>query len=71
MAIIVAGSVKPTGYVRYMDDFVLFHTDKEHLRKMREKITGYVNDTVFLALKIADLGSISHGLPFLGSYAIK
>lgn len=53
-------------YVRYMDDFVLMHPDKEYLRKCKKEIEWILND---LGLKLnhkAHIFPLKHGVDFLG-----
>lgn len=58
--------LKPTGYVRYMDDFVLWAPSKMDLLAMLQKIQIYCTDNLKLSLKAAVLGQSTAGLPFLG-----
>jgi RNA-directed DNA polymerase len=55
-------------YVRYMDDFVIFADDKEHLQKLRKKITNYVEKNLQVTLngKTQVIKINSSGLTFLG-----
>jgi hypothetical protein len=53
-------------YVRYMDDMVLWHTDKEVLRTARNRIRDYVETRLRCALKPEQLNHTRTGLPFLG-----
>jgi len=55
------------GYVRYVDDFVLFSNTKEELLGWREQIIDYLR--THLALRLRDDGrlkSVNDGLDFLG-----
>ena len=58
--------VKPTGYIRYMDDFVLLHADKQVLKTMFVTVDGYTKKHLNLDLKQPVYGSTEQGLPFLG-----
>lgn len=53
-------------YVRYMDDMVLWHDDKEALKAAHKAIDAYVCDQLRLALKPAQLNRCARGVPFLG-----
>jgi RNA-directed DNA polymerase len=55
------------GYLRYMDDFVLFTHEKETLKQELHKIHSYLKTTLKLKLKASiQLNRCIHGLPFLG-----
>jgi retron-type reverse transcriptase len=58
--------LRPTGYCRYMDDFVLWHTSKETIQKMLVDIDRYVEGNLHLCLKNPVYGRVKDGLPFLG-----
>lgn len=53
-------------YVRYMDDLVLWHNDKEALIEALAQVRRYSKERLNLALKPACLNRSAHGLPFLG-----
>lgn len=56
------------GYVRYMDDFVLFADDKPTLRTALAGVETFLGETLRLSLKSRDtlLAPARQGLPFLG-----
>ncbi len=56
------------GYVRYMDDFLVFGADKESLRKKLFQIRAFVNERLLLKLKEEALimEPVLQGIPFLG-----
>jgi hypothetical protein len=54
------------GYVRYMDDAVLWHSDKAELLKIGKLFEAFLNDKLDLTLKIFCLNATKQGLPFLG-----
>ena len=56
------------GYIRYMDDFILFSNDKNLLWKHLERIRGYLSSKLNLELKerLVRIAPVSEGLPFLG-----
>ena len=58
--------LKIPAYVRYMDDMVLWHSDKEVLLNAREQFTCFLEKKLQLALKIAQLNKSTQGLPFVG-----
>ena len=53
-------------YLRYMDDFILFHNNKLHLKKLFHEITAYLTKKSKLNIKFAAINQTSMGLPFLG-----
>lgn len=55
------------GYVRYMDDFILLHEDREYLRLCLKEITGKLHDLgLQLNKKKTGIQPISNGIHFLG-----
>lgn len=55
------------GYVRYMDDFILIHHDKEHLAECLRTITKMLNELGFsLNAKKTSIQPIRRGVKFLG-----
>jgi len=56
-------------YVRYMDDFVLFHPDKAQLQIWKEAIEAFLDQHLKLALKLeaTQLNTYLHGLGFCGT----
>jgi RNA-directed DNA polymerase len=55
------------GYLRYMDDFVLFAHEKETLKQELRAIREFLRTTLKLKLKSnIQLNRCTHGLPFLG-----
>lgn len=56
------------GYVRYMDDFVLFENDPKRLKTLKRDIAAFLENTLHLQLKDSAtfLNRRSNGLPFLG-----
>jgi RNA-directed DNA polymerase len=53
-------------YVRYMDDVVLWHTDKAALTAIGQAYGGYVGESLGLTLKPHSPNRSAAGLPFLG-----
>jgi len=56
----------PGGYVRYMDDMVIWHSDFEKLKELLEAVESYCADELNLELKPPVMGSVDEGVPFLG-----
>jgi retron-type reverse transcriptase len=63
---VILERLRPKGYVRYMDDFVLWDSDKARLKTMLESVERYAADNLRLVLKPPVLGSTLQGVPFLG-----
>lgn len=53
-------------YVRYMDDMVLWHADKEVLKSALLSIREFISKELLCELKPIQLNRSSTGLPFLG-----
>ena len=53
-------------YVRYMDDFVVWDSEKDRLRQVRDDVAGFLRDALDLELKPVCLNACSTGLTFLG-----
>lgn len=54
------------GYVRYMDDFVLFADEPQALRQAAQELERFARDELGLELKPPCLHRTARGLPFLG-----
>jgi RNA-directed DNA polymerase len=54
------------GYVRYMDDMVLWHNDKATLKAWRDEISQFMQTELGCHLKPELLNFTTRGLPFLG-----
>jgi len=65
----VLHQLKPEGYIRYMDDFVLFSNDKQLLQAALLEIRAYLDTTLQLQLKekAVQINHAAHGLSFLGT----
>lgn len=63
----VKRELKCAGYVRYVDDFLLFGDDKKQLHEWRAAVIAYL---ATLRLKLhesrAQVSPVTHGIPFLG-----
>ncbi len=53
-------------YVRYMDDMVLWHREKQYLKDARNAIVDFVNTRLNLNLKPELLNLAQRGVPFCG-----
>lgn len=64
----VKGPLRVPGYVRYMDDFVLFDGDKSALRGHYGEVAAFLGSTLRLELKAraTRLAPVHEGLSFLG-----
>jgi len=64
----VMAEIRPAGYARYMDDFVLFSDGKGCLREAQVRIGSWLRAELGLALKeeATSLAPAREGLPFLG-----
>ncbi|MFL9582417.1 RNA-directed DNA polymerase [Stenotrophomonas sp. AB1(2024)] len=63
----VKHQLKAKRYLRYVDDFVLFHHDREQLAAWRDQIEAFLADTLGLRLKVEQkLCRLTDGLDFLG-----
>jgi hypothetical protein len=61
-------SLRVPGYVRYMDDFVLFAASKQQLKYYKAEVEDFLSQRLDLRLKpqASLLGPATQGLPFLG-----
>jgi len=60
--------VRSRGYVRYMDDFVLWSDDRQWLKRARSSIENYLAENLALTLKdFPVLNQSQRGLGFLGA----
>jgi len=66
--LMILHSLKPNGYLRYMDDFVLFSNSKDILSGFLLEINSFLKMNSKLSLKpeATFVSTASHGLPFLG-----
>jgi len=53
-------------YIRYCDDFCLFHNDKAVLRDAAKKIQDFIGEKLLLKFSKCELFPVSHGVDFLG-----
>lgn len=47
---VIKDSLRVRYYIRYMDDFVIFHNDKAYLHRLLDEISGYLEDVLRLRL---------------------
>lgn len=64
----VRHTIKPTGYIRYGDDFILLTSSRKAAQDMRYLGTRYLNDKLHLRVHKANniILPICHGIKFLG-----
>jgi len=53
-------------YIRYCDDFILFHKDKNFLREMQAVITDFLEHRLVLKISREALFPVKDGIDFLG-----
>lgn len=58
--------LRAPGYVRYMDDFVLWADDKATLRRWFSEVTDFLGGELKLETKPPQINRTRHGMPFLG-----
>jgi retron-type reverse transcriptase len=60
--------LKEKWYARYMDDFLIIHPDKEHLKKVRDSIGVFLQEKLALTLhpEKVFIQNVSFGVPFVG-----
>jgi retron-type reverse transcriptase len=54
------------GYIRYMDDMLIFSDSKTELKTLYALSVSYIAERLHLRLKPPALGSVTSGAPFLG-----
>lgn len=61
-------TLKVKGYLRYMDDFLLFDNDKAKLHVLKSKISRFLVEELRLELKekVTIIAPCNEGVPFLG-----
>lgn len=62
----VKGTLKIRDYVRYCDDFLLFHNDKAVLRDAAKLVEEFVGERLKMRLSKCDLFPVSRGVDFFG-----
>lgn len=55
-------------YARYMDDFLIIHPSKSHLREVQKKLQTFLGETLKLTLhpKKTTIKNVKDGVPFVG-----
>jgi hypothetical protein len=64
--IFVKHSLRIKDYVRYCDDFLLFHDDKDVLNRATRELEVFLSDRLALKLSKCDLFPVTRGVDFLG-----
>ncbi len=66
--LMIKHDLRVKGYIRYMDDMLLFADDMNTLQDHLARIKSFVEDTLKLKLKdkATLFASVSHGIPYLG-----
>jgi len=62
----VLHELKPSGYERYCDDFLLFSNDKKFLHDCRKKIETFLADKLELQYSKANVFHVKQGVDFCG-----
>jgi RNA-directed DNA polymerase len=63
----VKETLRIKGYVRYMDDFSLWHSSRRELKNIRHEVVAFASDSLGLTLKGEPyLNRTRHGMDFLG-----
>lgn len=62
----VKEELKLRSYVRYMDDFILWHDELDALKQFRREIESFLDGYLHLSWKEASINYTSTGLTFLG-----
>lgn len=58
--------LKPGGYIRYNDDFLIFDNDKGKLRECRQRVEEYIRENLALEFSRADVFHTRQGVDFCG-----
>ena len=58
--------LKPEGYVRYMDDMVIFGDSIKELKRIFDEVERFCLEKLTLFLKVPVFGKTVRGVPFLG-----
>jgi hypothetical protein len=62
----VKHNLKGESYIRYCDDFLLFHTDKTYLKDCADAMTSFLKSELNLKLSKNRIFPIAQGVDFLG-----
>ena len=62
----VKEQLRPGGYVRYMDDMLLWHDDRQNLKEIERLFRHFVAEKLSLELKPAEVRRVTTGIPYLG-----
>ena len=66
MSLHVRSNLGDHRYVRYCDDFCLFHNDKKILHKCAQLVREFLDDRLLLKFSKCNVFPVSHGVDFLG-----
>jgi len=58
--------LKIHNWLRYMDDTIIFHHDKDQLTKIQNEITIFTKNTLSLTFSKWSMGSVTDGIEWLG-----
>lgn len=62
----VLEKLNPCGYVRYMDDVIIFENSLCRLKQIFKDMSGFCSERLLVALKTPVFGRCNNGVPFLG-----
>jgi len=62
----VKQSLRCKCYLRYSDDFCLFHNDKEKLKEWRRRIDEFIHARLGLSFSKSEIFPVGNGLDFVG-----
>lgn len=63
---IIKHQYKIKHYIRYCDDFIIFHNDKKHLREIAKSVEDFLEKELQLKFSKCSLFPVSQGIDFLG-----
>lgn len=68
----VKHTLREKHYIRYTDDFVIVHCDRNHLLEAKEKVEKFLNEKLLLQLHPdkVEIRKYSEGIDFLGYVAM-
>jgi len=66
MDMFVKQNLRVRDYVRYADDFSLFHDDKKQLALWRDKLEKYLSDELKLTFSKSNISRVADGVDFVG-----
>jgi hypothetical protein len=63
---VIKEELRIKAYVRYMDDLILWHDDKEVLKSARDRVVAFTADELGLVMKPPALNRMNGGMDFVG-----